>query len=73
MGYPADAQFSRDDKFMGWVSEFDRIATEFGAKHEGHPYGGPVADSTGLDCWFDYYDSGYTPQSAFDEDRAYWE
>lgn len=71
--YPSDERFSRDEKFMAWMSDLERIMVDFGAKHEGHPYGGPLVESTGLECWFDYYDNGFSPQAAFDEDRTYWD
>lgn len=71
--YEMDKPLVADAKFVAWMAELEKIVGDFGEKHEGHPYGAPLAKSTGLDCWHDYYTSDYSPQAAFDEDRTYWD
>ena len=34
-------------------------------------YDSPLAQSTGVECWFSYYEDGYTPEDAIAEDYAY--
>lgn len=71
--YPSDQPLTANVAFMEWMAELEGIMTAFGEKHEGHPYGGPLAESTGLECWLGYFRNDYSPQAAFDEDRTYWE
>lgn len=67
-----EAELSADAKFMAWVGELDKLIAEWGEKHGGHPYGGPIAESTGLSAWYVYYADGDSPEYAFSEDRTYW-
>ena len=71
--YPADQPLTADVEFMEWIANLEKIMVEFGEKHEGHPYGGPLMESTGLACWHDYFKDDYSPEAAFDEDRTYWD
>lgn len=75
MAYADDAEISQDTDFMRWIAALENIVREWGAKHLGGetPYDLPLADSTGLRCWYDSYKDGMTPQEAFDSDRSYWE
>lgn len=34
---------------------------------------GPAISNTGWDAWQSYFNDGYTPEAALDEDRTYWE
>ena len=36
-------------------------------------YGTPLSEATGLECWWSYYDGGYSPREAILEDMTYWE
>ena len=50
--------------FEYWLSALDKIA--------GSAYGeGRCSENTGQECWRSYYDLGYSPQAAFDEDQSY--
>ena len=72
--YNEDKPLLNDAAFMAWIADLERIMCEFGDKNDGHPYGGPLVESTGLKSWHDgYFVEGYTPQYAFAEDRSYWE
>jgi hypothetical protein len=36
------------------------------------PYGdGSLWQTTGAECWFNYFDEGFSPSEAFDEDLSY--
>lgn len=60
--------------FESWIADLEKIMDDWGAKHDGRPYGdGPLAETTGLKAWRGYYDDGYSPQDAFSEDQTYWE
>lgn len=71
--YDEDKPLLNDAAFMAWIADLERIMTEFGERNDGHPYGGPLVESTGLKSWRGYFEDGYTPQHAFDEDATYWE
>ncbi len=75
MKYSADEQYANDAEFLAWVAELEVVISEWATKHcDGEsPYGGPLAESTGLDCWHIYFTDGDTPDDAFATDRSYWE
>lgn len=58
---------SRQD-FEAWLVEID-------AEHQrrGSPYGdGPLASTTGVACWVEFFKEGYSPVGALDEDATNW-
>ncbi len=71
--YDADRPLVADKDFMQWFGELEDVITAFAKKIGEHPYGLPLARSTGIACWHQYYLDDYTPQRAFNEDRTYWE
>lgn len=71
--YEADKALTADEDFMEWFAELEGIISAFGKTVGEHPYGKPLAKSTGMKCWHDFYAEGFSPQDAFDEDRTYWE
>lgn len=70
--YPNDAVTlanvtgERREKFEAWMTELE-------AYHQkvGQPYGAkPIAEITGPVCWLSWFDDGYTPDEALDEDMT---
>lgn len=50
--------------FDEWLAELDaRGGDRYGA--------GKVSENTGAECWRGYFDDGYSPQDALDEDWSY--
>ena len=63
-----------DQPFDLWIAELEIVMDEWGKKHGGRPYGdGTLAETTGIECWKPYFDTGYSPLEAFAEDQTYWE
>jgi len=58
--------------FDEWIKQLESIMQTWDEKHGTLPYDLPLASSTGLDSWRDYYHDDFTPQGAFDEDKACW-
>lgn len=61
-----------DAKWQEWLTELERIMGEWDSKYHNLPYTLPLRDSTGLDCWAEFYNDGYTPERAFGEDQQAW-
>lgn len=63
------------ETFEAWIADLEIIMDEFASEYGGgRPYGdGTLAETTGLECWRGYYDGGYSPREAFDEDQTYWD
>jgi hypothetical protein len=74
MAYAGDAEIAQDAAFMKWIGRLEKVLKEWGDKYgDGSPpYSLPLADGTGLECWHQMYEEGFTPQEAFDEDRSNW-
>ncbi len=72
--YEADQPLATDAQFMEWIAALEKIMDEWAySGGEGRtPYGLPLHETTGLECWHDMYRDGFTPQEAFDEDRDNW-
>ena len=72
--------YQNDAKAVGAMSAEQRAAfeqwmTALDAEHSkrGLPYGeGPLATTTGVECWISYFADGYAPRDALDEDATYW-
>ncbi len=59
--------------FDMWVEQLETIMREWERAWGNLPYGMPLSSSTGLDCWREMYDDGYSPQAAFCEDQQAWQ
>ena len=53
-------------EFMDWI-----VALEKEVKARGFPYDLPLHQSTGLECWYGYFEEGASPEATLDEDLAY--
>jgi len=48
----------------------DALDTESASR--GYPYGsGSLWQTTGAECWLGFFEDGYSPSQAFDEDLSY--
>lgn len=47
--------------FDQWCAALDEYAASVG-------HGDNTVEQTGADCWREYYDDGYSPRDAYDED-----
>lgn len=57
----------RREAFAAWMAALDKAHQEAGS-----PYGeGPLASTTGVECWWSYFTGEYTPKDALDEDQSY--
>lgn len=63
---------AEDAKWQSWLSELERIMGEWQAAWGNLPYKLPLRESTGLDCWREYYDDEYTPERTFYDDQSAW-
>lgn len=70
MAYQADAEIATDAEFMTWLGELEGLMRRHESLHGWCPYDLPLADSTGLQCWHDYYKDGYTARDALNEDLS---
>jgi hypothetical protein len=64
-GY-AQVTGERREKFEAWMIELE-------AEHQkmGRFYGSePIAEATGPMCWLSWFDDGYTPKEAIEEDLS---
>lgn len=62
------------ETFDLWIAGLERAMDAWAARHGERPYGdGSLAETTGLECWRDYYEDGYSPHEAFLEDQSYWD
>lgn len=60
--------------FEIWCARLDEYHEKLRRSGEIEGYGpGSVVTSTGSESWKQYYDTGYSPEDALDEDRTYWE
>jgi hypothetical protein len=60
--------------FAEWIVDLEKIMDGWKEKHGEKPYGdGPLSMTTGLESWRDFYDDGYSPLDAFEEDRTNWD
>lgn len=77
--YDVDKQIMENMKpseileFQNWMVRLEEIMDDFGKKYGQRPYGKPLSESTGLDCWYCSYEDGSSPQQAFDDDRDCWD
>jgi len=55
-----------DRTFDAWCSRLRELGTA-----EPLRYGPDPIEACGPECWRNYYDDGYTPESAWAEDGAY--
>jgi hypothetical protein len=55
---------SAQPTFEQWLSLLDKEAQSRGVE-------GSLTNDTGADCWRDYFDDGYTPAEALDEDWSH--
>ncbi len=54
--------------FLAWMAELDLEHQKFDS-----PYGkGPLADTTGIASWLDYFEDDYAPGEALAEDLLNW-
>lgn len=72
--YPADRDFlatlsaEQTASFGKWIIELQDEMVR-----RNYPYGPkPVAESTGLECWFSYFEDGLCPADALSEDLTSW-
>lgn len=71
--FPSDAEFIATlpsetlAKFEAWFAELDREHEKQGINY----CGGSLAKSTGIECWFSYFEDGYDPDEAIAEDASY--
>ncbi len=55
-------------------AEFEKYMDALDAEHasRGAPYGdGSLWETTGIECWLSYFEDGYSPAAALDEDQSY--
>lgn len=65
--YEADRKLLENTEFMEWFAELKKQrGLEAG-------YGGPLEESTGIECWFTYFREEFSPREAALEDQSYWE
>ena len=71
----ADIEIARDVKFMKWIGVLEAAVQRWGNEYgEGTPpYSLPLIDGTGLECWHQLFEDGYSPEDAFAEDRSNWD
>ena len=65
--YESDRHLIQNTEFMEWFAALKR------EPHLEEGYGGPLQQSTGIGCWFDYYNDGYSTREAALSDMSYWE
>jgi len=65
--YEADRKFLENTEFMEWFAELKK------EPRLEEVYGGPLEESTGIECWFSYFEGQYTPHDAALSDMTYWE
>lgn len=53
-----------DKEFEKWLDEVDEIGRAEGYKHS-------IVKQTGSAAWAAYFEDGYSPEEAYDEDMAY--
>lgn len=58
-----------------WIEALESIHENLRKSEPGFEGYGPrpIIAQTGWDAWEGYFNDGYTPQGALDEDRTYWE
>lgn len=67
--YPSDGDLLRSlpqeqrIEFRKWIQDLENVLN--GA------YDKPLHESTGLTCWFAYFEDGYSPADALSEDLSY--
>ena len=65
--YEQDKPLIENIKFMEWFAKLKSVPLlEVG-------YGEPLEEGTGMQCWYEYYETGYSPEEAASEDMSYWE
>ena len=56
-----------------WCRQLDAHHEKMRQAGQIEGYGpGSVIENTGWEAWAGYFEDGYTPEQAFDEDRSYW-
>ena len=60
------------EPFEGWLEKLEAVMREWDKAWGNLPYTLPLSDSTGLECWREYYDDGYTPEATFYDDQSCW-
>lgn len=57
-----------------WSRQLDALHEKYRQAGIFEGYGpGSLIENTGWEAWAGYFEDGYTPESALDEDRSYWE
>lgn len=60
-------------RFSDWMDKLEGLMDKFEAKHGQRPYSKPLAENTGLGCWYESFQDGMTPEEAFAADRDCWD
>lgn len=56
-------------KFVAYMIELDAADAQ-----RGRPYGeGSLWETTGAECWFTFFEDGYSPKDALAEDESCWD
>jgi hypothetical protein len=55
-------------RFEQW---FAALTEENNKRTNTYYSGSPLEDSTGINCWFGYFERGYEPSEALDEDASH--
>lgn len=63
---------SDDAKWQAWITELEGIMAEWDRAWGNLPYKLPLKDSTGHECWREYFDDDYSPERAFYDDQSCW-
>ena len=53
---------AKDAEFTLWLEELDKVHRKYSA------HDGSYTESTGDECWREYFGDGYTPEEAYTED-----
>ena len=70
--FPSDEAFLKTlapvtlREFSGWFDLLNKAAEKVG-----YVEGIDMAEATGIECWFCYFEDGYSPEEALDEDGSY--
>ncbi|WP_269581994.1 hypothetical protein [Roseibium sp. Sym1] len=70
--YPNDEKLIRHmssatrDLFALYIADLEKEMEGMPMK----PYDTPLHESTGLQCWYDFFEDGFSPREAIDEDLS---
>lgn len=73
--HPSDLTHYHGLTWEQWRDRFEEHHEHLRATVEGFEGYGPrpIMAETGEECWKEFWIDGYTPESALEEDRTYWD